>query len=286
VKQRLEELFARYMEQRDLHGNCLSVEELCADCPELTEELREYIRQYEMLDSMLAPSSPYRERITETKEESLPQFEGFRTIEQIGKGGGGNVYKLEDLKLGRIVAAKVLQPDSRLKTTLDDFLREARALALFDDTRIVRIFEFRPQTNPPFLLMEYVDGFQLDRLGQSLEYSQRAKIMAEIAEAIEGAHELGIQHRDLKPANILLDAKLCPKILDFGLSRGEEHHGHGRGTLPYMAPEQINPERKIDNRTDIYALGVLFYELLCGVGCPSSRSKLLRQFQSLSRRSP
>ncbi len=126
-------------------------------------------------------------------------------------------------------------------------------------------FEFRPQETPPFLLMEYVDGFQLDKLGQSLEFRQRARIMSEIADAIHNAHQRGIQHRDLKPANILLDSKLCPKILDFGLSHSEEDFGHGRGTLPYMAPEQIDPNRPIDNRTDIYALGVVFYELLCGI---------------------
>lgn len=265
MKERLEELFARYVDQRIVRDTHLSIADLCKDCPELEGELSEYIRQYELLDTLLAPSSLPTAESMDPHEEVLPKFEGFRTVEQVGKGGGGRVYKLLDLKLGRMVAAKVLQPDSKLKATFGDFLREARAMALFDDPRIVRIFDFRPQETNPFLLMEYVDGFQLDRLGQSLEFRQRTRIMAEIAETIHSAHQRGIQHRDLKPANILLDAKLCPKILDFGLSQSEGDRGHGRGTLPYMAPEQIDPGQTIDERTDIYALGVVFYELLCGV---------------------
>ena len=113
--------------------------------------------------------------------------------------------------------------------------------------------------------MEHVDGFELGRMGPSLEYPQRARVMAEVAEAIERAHRLGIQHRDLKPANVMLDASLSPKILDFGLSRGEPDRGHGVGTPAYMAPEQLDPDQRIDARVDVYALGVMLYELLCGV---------------------
>ena len=89
--------------------------------------------------------------------------------------------------------------------------------------------------------------------------------MVEIAEAIDHAHRLGIQHRDLKPANVMLDARLSPKILDFGLSRSESDRGHGLGTLAYMAPEQLDPSLPIDARVDVYALGVMLYELLCSV---------------------
>jgi serine/threonine-protein kinase len=113
--------------------------------------------------------------------------------------------------------------------------------------------------------MEFVDGFELSQVGPSLQYTQRARTMVEIAEAVHHAHTLGIQHRDLKPANIILDAQLSPKILDFGLSGGDPSRGHGVGTPAYMAPEQLDPSRPIDARTDIYALGVILYELLCGV---------------------
>jgi serine/threonine protein kinase len=262
VSRRVEELLALYVEHHVLHGEHLAPEALAADEPELLEPLRVLIRRYEALDRTLAPTpEPAGESAS---AESLPRFEGFRTIERLGRGGGGNVYKVEDLALGRVVAVKVLRSDSTLPSTVADFLREARSLALFDEPRIVRLFELRAQSDPPVLIMEYVDGFELGEIGPSLEYGQRARVVAEAADAIQRAHELGIQHRDLKPANILLDAHLNPKILDFGLSRGDRAAGHGVGTLAYMAPEQLDPSRPIDARTDVYALGVVLYELLCG----------------------
>jgi hypothetical protein len=178
----------------------------------------------------------------------------------------GEVFKLKDLRLDRIVAAKVVRPDRLrpLKAGVDAFLREARALALFSDRRIVQVFDFRPDADPPAIIMEFVEGFELGRIGPSLEFAQRARIMAEIAEAVHHAHTLGLQHRDLKPSNIMLDAQLAPRILDFGLSAGDPTRGHMAGTLPYVAPEQLDLSRPIDGRTDVYALGVIFYELLCG----------------------
>ena len=185
-------------------------------------------------------------------------------MERIGRGGAGDVFKLEDETLGRVVAAKVLRADSPLLATVADFLREARALALFDDPRIVRLLEYRPG-DTPVLLMEHVDGFPLDEIGPSLSFAQRARLLAEVARALDRAHGLGLQHRDLKPGHILVDARLAPKILDFGLSRGEPDRGHGVGTPAYMSPEQLDAGRPIDARSDVYALGVILYELLCGL---------------------
>ena len=94
----------------------------------------------------------------------LPAFDGFQTIERIGAGGMGEVYKLRDLRLDRIVAAKVIRRDrARAGAPRLQFLREARALALFSDRRIVQILEFRPEPDPPVIIMEYVDGFELGR---------------------------------------------------------------------------------------------------------------------------
>ncbi len=194
----------------------------------------------------------------------LPQVQGFQTIERLGAGGMGEVYKLRDLQLDRLVAAKLIRQGREASAAFGDFLREARALALFKDPRIVQIFEFRADANPPVIVMEFVEGFELDRVAPSLEYHQRARIVEQVAEAIHRAHGLGIQHRDLKPSNIMLDAALMPKILDFGLSGGNPAHGHLRGTLPYLAPEQLDRKRAIDARADVHALGVILYELLCG----------------------
>ena len=258
----LDELFARYVERHVLQGEKPDLEELCRERPELLPRLRERVRRYEWLDDTL--DGPGRAPAGEPAAAELPHFAGFRTIERLGAGGAGEVYKVEDLALGRIVAAKVVRRDSALGAGLGAFLREARSLALFEDPRIVRVFEFRAESDPPVLLMEYVDGFRLDTIARSLEPRQRARLAVEICEAIHHAHGLGLQHRDLKPANILVDASLTPRILDFGLSRGEADRGHGVGTPAYMAPEQFDPARPIDARTDVYALGVLLYEMLCG----------------------
>jgi hypothetical protein len=251
----LEELLARYVEARVAEGEPPDLAVLCAESPDLLPALQALVARYEQIDRVLSPPA---------EAESLPSFPGFRTLERLGRGGAGEVYKLEDLTLGRTVAAKVLRRDSPLAAGALDFLREARALALFKDPRIVPLLEYRA-SDPPALLMELVDGFALDEIGRSLEYPQRARIVAEVAEALEGAHALGVQHRDLKPSHILIDHRLLPKILDFGLSRGEPDRGHGIGTPAYMAPEQLDPGRAIDARSDVYALGVVFYELLCGV---------------------
>ena len=112
--------------------------------------------------------------------------------------------------------------------------------------------------------MEYVDGFPLCEIGPSLEPSQKARLLAEVAEALQRAHDLGLQHRDMKPAHVLVDAALRPHLLDFGLSGSDPRRGHGRGTLAYMAPEQLDPAAPIDARTDVYALGVVLYELVAG----------------------
>jgi hypothetical protein len=176
----------------------------------------------------------------------------------------GEVYKLRDLKLDRIVAAKVLRGDRRVATGFGEFLTEARALALFSDPRIVQIHEFREQATPPVLIMEFVDGFELGRIGPSLEFPQRARIVKDVGEALEHAHRLGVQHRDLKPSNIMLDAQLRTKILDFGLSSNDPTRGHFLGTPQYLAPEQLDASMPIDARTDVYGLGGVLYELLCG----------------------
>ena len=175
----------------------------------------------------------------------------------------GEVYKLKDLKLDRIVAGKIVRRDRRDGAASPAFLQEARAMALFSDRRIVRIFEFR-DGDPALIVMEHVEGFELGRIGPSLEFAQRARVLAEVCDAVHHAHGLGIQHRDLKPSNIMVDAALLPRILDFGLSAGDPRKGHLKGTVRYIAPEQLDPSQPIDARTDVYALGVILYELLAG----------------------
>ncbi len=249
-----------WVERHVLDGVRLDPRDLCGGDETLCSELLRCIAEYDELQETLGHDQARPAPVN----GPLPRFEGFRTIEKIGSGGGGDVYKLEDSELGRPVAAKVLRADSVMRQGLEGFLREARSLALFEDPRIVRIHEFRKHNDPPVLLMEFVEGFPLDRIAPSLEYRQRARLLVEIAEAIDHAHRAGVQHRDLKPANVLVDAKLQPRILDFGLASGDRWRGHGLGTPAYMAPEQLDRDRPIDARTDVYALGAMLYEVLCG----------------------
>lgn len=259
----VERLLERYIEHHVTTGHELDLAVLCADRPHLAAALRSLVARYLTVNDSL---DGHAVDVVVVDDESLPQFEGFQTIERIGSGGMGDVYKLRDLRLNRIVAGKVVRrrADAQRATEASDFLREARALALFSNRRIVQIFEVRPDTDPPVIIMEFVEGFELGRIGPSLDFPRRARVMAEICEALHHAHELGLQHRDLKPSNIMLDAQLEPRILDFGLSGGDPRSGHLKGTLPYIAPEQLDPSHPIDARTDVYGLGTILYELLCG----------------------
>jgi len=260
-----ETLFARWVEHHVLHDAELDPATLCAGRPELLAELQALIAQYRQASDSLDGLQGHLGGGAAPASTTLPVFEGFRTIERIGTGGMGDVYKLHDLKLDRLVAAKVVRVDRRVASGLADFLSEARALALFQDRRIVQIYEFRDQATPPVLIMEYVDGFELGRLAPSLEFHQRARIMKDVCEAVHHAHQVGVQHRDLKPSNIMLDGELRPKILDFGLSSNDPARGHFRGTPHYLAPEQLDASQPIDARTDVYALGAVLYEMLTGV---------------------
>jgi hypothetical protein len=259
----LEERLARFVEHHVLHGERLPLESLCTDRPELVVPLRALVEQYLSLTTSLSGgSSDATVAGSALPAAALPAFEGFQTIERLGGGGMGEVYKLKDLTLDRIVAGKIVRPD-RLLTGVAGFLQEAKAMALFSDRRIVRIFEFR-DGNPALIVMEHVEGFELGRIGPSLEFVQRARVLADVCDAVHHAHGLGIQHRDLKPSNIMVDAALLPRILDFGLSAGDPRKGHLKGTVRYIAPEQLDPSQPIDARTDVYALGVILYELLAG----------------------
>ncbi len=263
----VERRLARFVEHHVVHGEQLPLDVLCSDRPEVAAALSPLIDRYLSLTASLDDDELRRKPDAGSQaingSGDLPSFEGFQTIERIGAGGMGEVFKLKDLRLNRMVAAKVVRNRGATRT-VDAFLQEARALALFSDRRIVQVFDFKPDTDPPVIIMELVDGFELGRIGPSLEFTQRARVMLEICQAIHHAHGLDLQHRDLKPSNIMLDSQLAPRILDFGLSASDPTEGHLAGTLPYIAPEQLDRTQAIDARTDVYALGVIFYELLCG----------------------
>ncbi|MCK4412779.1 MAG: protein kinase [Candidatus Eisenbacteria sp.] len=195
----------------------------------------------------------------------------YRVIERIGSGGMGEVYLAEDTTLARRVALKFLLPayatDDHLKAR---FTREARATAALNHPNVVTIHEVSEYQGRPFLAMEYVGDRSLRDLIRDGECTLEMTIdfASRIADALRAAHNTSIVHRDVKPANVLLTPSGQPKLVDFGLAaiRGTEaltRIGTTLGTVGYMSPEQARGG-EVDHRTDIWALGVVLYEMLTG----------------------
>jgi tRNA A-37 threonylcarbamoyl transferase component Bud32/uncharacterized membrane protein (DUF2068 family) len=206
--------------------------------------------------------------------EKFPQLE---ILELIGHGGMGAVYKARQPKLDRLVALKILAPDRvRDAAFAERFTREARALARLSHQHIVGIHDFGEAAGLYYFVMEYVDGANVREVMQAgrLSPEEALALVPQICEALQFAHDGGVVHRDIKPENILLDRTGRVKIADFGLAKLLEPgradgvsltvSGDVMGTPAYMAPEQIEHPLEVDHRADIYAVGVVFYEMLTG----------------------
>ncbi len=195
----------------------------------------------------------------------------IRTL--IGHGAMGNVYLAWDDELRREVAIKSPRPD-RFKSDdeMTQFLEEARTVAKLRHPNIVSVYDiWRAGDGTPFVVMEYVEGGSLRKYLDSNKptYSRIRTLLAPVADALRFAHAAGFVHRDVKPSNILIDKAGNSRLADFGLAIDERTQGHlaGQiaGTIPYMAPEQVRGEtHRLDGRTDIWALGVVLYEMLVG----------------------
>lgn len=203
----------------------------------------------------------------------FPQLE---ILELIGKGGMGAIYKARQANLDRFVALKLLPAQrSGGPNFAERFNREARALARLSHPNIVAVHEFGQVNGLHYFLMEFVDGVNLRQLQRAGRLSPRQglEIVPQICDALQYAHDEGVVHRDIKPENILIDRRGRVKIADFGLAKilGSDPdtlrltgEGHVMGTPHYMAPEQVEHPLEVDHRADIYALGVVFYEMLTG----------------------
>lgn len=203
----------------------------------------------------------------------------FRVVESIGRGGMGEVFLADDTILGRRVALKFLTSRESGQER-DRILKEARSAAAIDHPYVCKVFETGEFEGQSYIVMEYVEGETLDRRMKSgpVPWNQALQIASEISEALAEAHGKGIIHRDLKPSNVMIERSGHVKLMDFGIAKSflprvlahddktpEPTLTTGiAGTLAYMAPEQARGDR-LDARADVFALGIIFFEMLTAV---------------------
>ena len=268
---------------REARGEHPSKEEYVVRFPKLTDSIE---RQFQV-HRALQPSSE-AEVLTDAGGEtlaedgnsaaahfvSLPAVPGFELTEMLGRGGSGVAWQARDLKLDRTVAIKfLLDSESEVNGVANSerLSREAAAAANLLHPSIVQVYQVGEAEGIPFLVMEYVDGGSLAQKLRSgpLPTEKSVELAATIAEAVQHAHEKGIIHRDIKPGNILLSPDGNPRVCDFGLARkmDAEHSLHKTGdvlgTPAYMSPEQAQGGNA-DVRSDVYSIGAVLYESLCG----------------------
>lgn len=240
-------------------------EGLCPHCLLAENLITTHLDTGEKSGPRMLPPSP---------EEVARLFPQLEVIQCLGRGGMGVVYKVRQPRLDRVVALKILSPeienDPRFAAR---FQREARALARLHHPNIVTLYDFGEVEGRFFLLMEFVDGVTLRQLYRTrkLSATEALNVVQHICDALQYARQQNIVHCDIKPENILLDKNGAVKIADFGIAKmvgAEETLPAGEetvvGTPQYMSPEQREKPQAVDHRSDIYSLGVVFYEMLTG----------------------
>ena len=211
-------------------------------------------------------------------EASPVRIGRYRILRLLGEGGMGAVYEAEQDLPHRTVALKLIRAGYASAEMLRRFENEAQALGRLQHPGIAQIYDAGHEGNQPYFAMELVRGETLLAycVHRKLHTRQRLELVAKICDAVQHAHQRGLIHRDLKPANIMVEESGQPRILDFGVARltdsdaqatRETNIGQLVGTLAYMSPEQVlGDPQEIDTRSDVYALGVILYELLAGQG--------------------
>jgi WD40 repeat protein/predicted Ser/Thr protein kinase len=199
----------------------------------------------------------------------------YRVLRRIAEGGMGAVYEAEQDSPRRLVALKIVRPGFASPSMIKRLTQEAQILARLHHPGIAQVYEAGlADDGQPFFAMEFIRGLPLDEYAnrRDLDLAGRVDLVARVCDAVQHAHDQGVIHRDLKPANILVEETGAPKVLDFGVARttdadlltaaGLTHTGQLLGTPNYMSPEQVIGDRAaIDRRADVYAMGVILFEL-------------------------
>jgi eukaryotic-like serine/threonine-protein kinase len=253
------------------------VKSLLAADANFTEGIEEGLLKSPLVRALELPASGAGEALPGSRPPDRPVWIGrYRILRRIAEGGMGAVYEAEQDSPRRLIALKVLRPGLASPTLLRRFRHEAQILGRLHHPGIAQVHEAGlAEDGQPFFAMELIRGLPLDEYArrQSLTVPARLELLARVCDGVQHAHEQGVIHRDLKPANILVDESGQPKVLDFGVARATAadlltgadltQTGQLLGTPSYMSPEQMtaNPAA-IDPRADVYALGVVLFELL------------------------
>jgi hypothetical protein len=277
--QRVRDLFERVLEEQPADLDAWLARE-SGDSPDIRDEVRSLVEHHSRAGGFLTESAA--ERFPSLLDEDEPLAAGhvigpYTIVRELGRGGMGRVYLATDSRLGRSVALKAVAP--RLTgdpSNRERLRREARAAAGLSHPGICTVYALEEYDGDLFIAAEYVDGLTLRQLlsGPRPGPAEILRTARDVASALASAHAQGIVHRDLKPENVMRTGDGRVKILDFGLARADAPDDDPRanrvtqngilvGTPGYMAPEQLNGERG-GARADVFAYGVLIYELACG----------------------
>lgn len=258
---KLADMLLTWEEARE-RGQHVTAEELCHDCPEMLDTLRERVRLLENAGWMRKPST--------APPSVLRTLAGRYSLEELlGEGGYAQVWRAYDLQLHRHVAVKVPKPSRTLTAELvDEVLAEARQVARLKHPHIIIVHDVVQEGAGYFIVTDLIEGQTLAaRLQEGrLPTADIVRLMARVARVIDYAHAQGVVHRDLKPANIFIDKAGHPHVGDFGLARHRQDLIDGsdrRGTLAYSSPEQLEG-KPLDGRSDIWSLGIILCEMLTG----------------------
>ncbi|HRH43434.1 MAG TPA: protein kinase [Pyrinomonadaceae bacterium] len=278
------EIFAEALRRKSAERSQF-LDEVCAEDVEIRREVESLLDSFDDAQSFM--ESPVVGEVADVITQGRPSIQGkyfghYEILESIGTGGMGEVYRAKDKKLDRFVAVKILNEKfSRYESNIERFIKEAKAASALNHPNILVIHEIGETEDSNYIVSEFIEGKTLREklVTATLKTSEILDISIQISKALIAAHTANIVHRDIKPENIIVRPDGFVKILDFGLaklveqkaidfedSEGKQNEtapGLILGTVNYMSPEQAKGA-KIDNRSDIFSLGVVIYEMIAG----------------------